>query len=424
MQEFRLDELRQLKPVNLENEARVNIRNNAVCLLDRIKAKFGEDQNRLTNFIIFLLNRCFLVAVSTPSQQSAFRVFSVMNSRGLDLQTTDIIKADLIGNIETETAQRSYNDTWETMEEILTRSGFNDLFSHIRMIYAKDKAKKTLLEEFREHVLSTISSSETFIDEIVSPFSEALATIKNCDYQSAGEADKVNANLRWLNKIDNSDWIPPAVLFLSKCLNDEDKVALFFEKLERLAAFLHLTAKDVNKRIKRYAQLISEIESSSLEPSDLIELQLSDEEKGEFKDALKSDIYKMTARRRNYLILRLDSFMSDGAATYDHSTLTIEHVLPQTVDPSSTWATDWPDEDTRLLWVHKLANLVPLNFSRNSQASNYDFDKKKDVYFRGKRRVSSFVLTTQVLNTDGWSPSVVQKRQEQLLETLKENWEL
>jgi len=53
-----------------------------------------------------------------------------MNSRGLDLQPTDIIKADVIGKIEDE-KQGEFSARWEDMEVELGRSGFNDLFSFI-----------------------------------------------------------------------------------------------------------------------------------------------------------------------------------------------------------------------------------------------------------------------------------------------------
>ena len=62
----------------------------------------------------FLLNRCFLVAVSTASQESAFRVFSVMNSRGLDLLPIDIIKSEVIGGIQ-ENERDEYTEKWENL---------------------------------------------------------------------------------------------------------------------------------------------------------------------------------------------------------------------------------------------------------------------------------------------------------------------
>ncbi|NCC37112.1 MAG: HNH endonuclease, partial [Chloroflexia bacterium] len=117
-------------------------------------------------------------------------------------------------------------------------------------------------------------------------------------------------------------------------------------------------------------------------------------------------------------------FLADGAATYDPAVLTIEHVLPQTVADGSDWAISWPDEAKRASWLHRLANLVPLTQRRNSQAQNYDFDKKKNAYFGGRQGVSSYILTTQVLSTPVWTPSVVGQRQKDLLEVLSSKWDL
>ena len=48
--------------------------------------------------------------------------------------------------------QQDYNEKWESLEIQLGRSGFNDLFGHIRMIRMKAKAKKSLQEIGRAHV--------------------------------------------------------------------------------------------------------------------------------------------------------------------------------------------------------------------------------------------------------------------------------
>lgn len=140
--------------------------------------------------------------------------------------------------------------------------------------------------------------------------------------------------------------------------------------------------------------------------------------------ALNGNIYELTARRRNYVILRLDSFMSDGGASYEPNVLTIEHVLPQTVTGDSPWLDDWPDEEMRQEWVHRIANLVPLNMKRNQQAQNYAFAIKKTAYFGGKYGQSSYALTTQVLKTDSWDPDVVKQRQRELIEVFAKSWDL
>jgi len=122
--------------------------------------------------------------------------------------------------------------------------------------------------------------------------------------------------------------------------------------------------------------------------------------------------------------LRLDSFISDGAAKYDYNIITIEHVLPQTVAAGSDWEIKWPDEDERKTWLHKLGNIILLSRRKNSQAQNYDFLTKKEHYFSTRAGVSSFALASQVLSRSDWTPSIVETRQKELLEAYKKGWDL
>lgn len=422
IQSLKLDALIDIDPSSLDNESQVNIRANAKHFVQAVADALPTPE-KLRAFVTFLLTRCYLVAVSTASQESAFRVFSVMNSRGLDLQPTDIIKADTIGKLKSENDRQIYNDKWEEMEVELTRDGFRDLFTYIRMIYAKEKSKRILLEEFRAHVLPKNSDPKIFIDDVLEPFSDALDAIRNASYSATSHAEDVNYYIKWLQRIDNSDWIPPAMLYLKEQRNKPKRVARFFELLERLAAYMHICRWNVNDRIEVYAELISDIQSGA-EPDDMSQFEFTDEDHEAFRDALDGDIYDLTPRRRNYLILRLDSFISDGAATYDPSVLTIEHVLPQTVPADSEWRTWWPDPAERKEWVHRLANLVPLNKKKNSAAQNYEFGPKCEIYFSGTKNVSSYALTSQVMKQKKWTPKVVENRQQQLLEILYENWDI
>ena len=423
IQGLRLTDLVVLDPAQVDNESQRNVRRNAEVMLQRLKATFNEDTERLCEFGAFLVQRCFLVAVSTPSQQSAFRVFSVLNSRGLDLLPTDIIKSDVIGSIN-QARQEDFTETWEELEVETGRDGFAEVFGHIRMIYAKEKARRSLLEEFRERVIAKVGSAEDLVSKVVQPYTQAYLIAKHCQYVSTSNAAEINALLKWLNRIDNSDWLPSAMKFLAEHENDAAYVHWFLRKLERLAACMHICGYDVNARIERYATLLRALENSHSMASPVPAVELTAYEQLTLRRVLQSDIYLMTARRRNYLILRLDSFLVDGAATYDPTVLTIEHVLPQTVDEGSVWATQWPNVSDRNVWLHRLANLVPLTQRRNSQAQNYDFERKKKAYFGGKQGVSSYALTTQVLNTATWTPAVVEQRQSDLLKMLSAKWEL
>lgn len=424
VQALDFEQLSGLDDNNLDNESQINIKKNSQLFLQRIEKNLENNAEDIRKFAAFLVQRCFLVAVSTTSEQSAFRVFSVMNSRGLDLQTTDIIKADIIGDLATDKERDDYNKRWEDMEARLDRDGFNDLFTYVRMIYAKERAKKSLLEEFRNHVLSRVRESEKLISEVLEPYASALKTVLDANYEAVSHAEKVNTYLRCFKRIDNSDWVPVAIRFLSRNKNAPEYVEWFFSRLERLAAYMHVCAVNRNKRITRYNKVIEALEGVHSLSNPVQAVELTETEKEEMREVLNGNVYELTPSRRNYLILRLDAFLSDGAASYDTSRLTIEHVLPQTVNDDTEWAELWPDEQLRKQWVHRIANLVPLNRSRNSQAQNYDFEKKKSAYFSGNNDVSSYVLTIQVLHSSQWTPEHLQKRQSALLEVLQENWRL
>ena len=149
---------------------------------------------------------------------SAYRIFSVLNNRGLELLPTDILKAEIIGEIPEnnciEGANRDdYTKKWENREDTLGRTAFSELFTHIRSIYKKDKQQKTLIEEFRSHVLSVEKNPGDFIDNVLIPFSNSFDIIKKAAFKSTENANEVNKSIKWLLRIDNVDWIPPAILF-------------------------------------------------------------------------------------------------------------------------------------------------------------------------------------------------------------------
>ena len=125
-----------------------------------------------------------------------------------------------------------------------------------------------------------------------------------------------------------------------------------------------------------------------------------------------------------YVLLRLDSALSQGQATYNYPIITVEHVLPQTPAKGSKWLNWYADDLTRARYTNRLSNLVLLARKKNSQAQNFEFDVKKKKYFTTAQGISPFVLTTQVLGENEWTTTVQDNRQEELVATLKTNWEL
>ena len=408
------------------DETKKHIKENCELLEEKIKNAFTNEKE-IYQFAAFLIQSCYLITVSTDDESSAFKVFSVMNCRGLDLTNADRIKPEVIGKIPPQ-QQQDYTDKWETLETSVTRDKFDDIFAFIRMIYAKTKSKRNILDEFREIVLNRFDDKIVFMDQVLEPYVRAYMIITQKNYKSNSNAEQVNKYLLWLNKIDDSDWLPVAMQFMSKYEDDSEYVLWFVKKLERLAAYLHITAKNVNKRIERYSRILDELEghSNHSQTDPIKSIELSENEKKDFEDILNGEIYdNLTSKRRNYLILRLNSFVSDIENQWiDTNVLTIEHVLPQTIPEKSEWEKVWHDEKKRAFWLNRIANLVPLTRCKNSEAQNYDFAKKKIKYFTGKKGTSSFPLTTQVMNESNWTPETVEKRQKELIKILMEKWEL
>jgi translation initiation factor 2 beta subunit (eIF-2beta)/eIF-5 len=170
------------------------------------------DPDERTLMGAFIIQHCYLVVVSTSDMTSAYRIFSVMNDRGLDLSVTDILKAEIIGGILISTEQRAYADKWEDIEQELGRDRFGALFTHIRSVYAKAKQRRALQEEFREYVLKQHTATD-FIDKMLDQYGDVYKTILGLSDGMVDHGGQASVYLEHLRRLDNDDWIPPAMAF-------------------------------------------------------------------------------------------------------------------------------------------------------------------------------------------------------------------
>lgn len=419
-----MDKLKHLSPVGL-SDSQQNIKENGLRFLCYLQ-KLPESQRvRLARFIV---TRCFLVVVSTPDLDSAYRIFSILNDRGLDLSLPDILKAEIIGKIP-ENQQETYTAKWEDTEEALGRKIFENLFAHIRTIYRKVKPGESVLKEVHQHVRPT-DNPQQFIDKILCPFADAFYEIENLTYQAERRSEKVNELFKWLNRIDNSNWVPPAILYLSHNYDNADTLEHFFTDLERLAAGLMVKRANINERIERYSRLLTAIERGDNLFSFDSSLQLNPEERSCILKILNSDLY-LIQKIRLYILLRLDNkllanTLLNPKVSYDFSSITIEHVLPQNPAKFSEWETLFSSQQERDNYVHRLGNLVLLSRKKNGEAQNFKFERKKKTYFSTQKDalISPFALTTQVLKEQEWTPEVIDRRQKELMGVLKKVWRL
>jgi hypothetical protein len=416
VQDGKIAELVALHDGALMNDAQKHIRDNALALREVLKE--WSDQRR-TDLGRLLSNRTYLVAVSTSDLASAHRIFNVMNSRGLDLSPTDIFKSDVIGALSDDVSE-SYSRKWEDAEDALGRSAFQELFLHIRVIFAKTRAQKELLQEFPEQVLNQFLPDKTaqFVDEVLLPYAEAYQVIQNESYAWPSGADIVNDWLRRLNQFDNNDWKPVALWAIREYGDDPESLTNILAKLENLTAMMLIRRVYTTPRAIRFAGLMKDLDGGV--GAAAADFDISDSEKRATLQLLRGHLYEMTAVRK-YVLLRLNELLASAPVRFNPKIITVEHVLPQHPREGSRWAEDFtPDE--RAYWVHRLANLVLLDKRKNSEAQNFDFEEKKSRYFRSSSGVTPFMVTMEVFDTPEWTPQVLRAREDRLIQLLAAAW--
>ena len=471
------------------SEVEQRIRCNAQWFVDCLSKQSPDTLKRLYQY---LMQCCTLVVVSTPDLDSAYRIFGVMNSRGLDLSATDVLKSDIIGKLPKH-LQDIYTAKWEDEEERMGRERFIALFSHIRTIYLKAKSQATLLKDFRENVHALRDAiqhqPQQLMDDVILPMAEDFEQISTSQFSSTQHVDAINNHLQWLNRLEFQDWVPPTLAFLAQHRNEPVQVLAFLADLERLAYSMLLRRDNVNQRIRRFAEITKSIEGSNPDfwteqrladsntnalshnkqvdkiqalyeagdvagleafkagsntygqiqnrlaekvlaalkhgiPLTADPLQLTDEEKTDTQAVLNGELYgKLPTRALTVVLKRIDQLLSNQNATYSGD-VSIEHVLPQNPAAGSEWLAWIPEGTVRAHWVHRLGNLVLLSRNKNSEAQNYDFDKKKKKYFTGRSGVINFALTTQVTIHSTWNEATLQARHDDLLAKFVTHWRL
>lgn len=416
--------LNALPPMAL-SESQRNIRDNALAFLERLQHLSEQERIRLGEFLV---NNCFVVVVSTADFDTAYRIFSVLNGRGRNLSYADLLKAEIIGDVPTE-EQEAYANKWEEIEVLLGSEHFENLLTLIRILSDGARMHKNLLEEFRTYVYPNLMAqrkmtAQQLIDRLLQPYGHILHAIHTANAQEMLYAPEIERMLQWLNRLSHKEWLPVALQYWGRNKNNPALLLRFLKDLDRLSVGLLLMNMSLSKRTERYHRVQMTIKENNDVYASTSPLQLTENEQHNIYRTLNGNLYvNVNASLCKYILLRLDALLSDGSASYNFPTISVEHVLPQKPAPHSEW-TRWFSTDSHNRYVHRLGNLVLLSRQKNYDANNYDFAKKKSVYFSDRRGTSPFALTSQVLHTHEWTPEVVQRRQDELVNTLAHHWSL
>jgi hypothetical protein len=382
-----------------------------------------KERNDIKELVKYLLTKVYFVYIKTSDRSSAFRLFSVLNSRGLALDPVDLLKSDSLSEIDEPSKRVNYAQKWRKIEDTLGREELNNLIAYVRTMNAKTKAQLGMYDEFKklfkEGKLAKGASFVDYLDKI------------NIIYQNQVLDEKIDINnLKLKNEykvivgtmvkfVPFSDWIPVLLSFLYKFYQTDSSVE-FLKFLERKIIVEWAVGKTPTERItslNKVIQLIDENENSQEVFSKLL-ADNSEQTKSQFVSKLNDNgfYYLSGGKLAKYLLLVIDRQYWE-LENFDGyiGTVTVEHILPQTPDNKSEWYLKF-NEEQRANLINSLGNLTLLSQRKNSAAQNYEFSKKKNEYF-GPRE-TRFKITQKLKDYPEWTVDSINERQKEFVQIL------
>ena len=380
--------------------------------LEAIDAFIGRhDQKILRLFANFLLTKVYVVFVTTASWQSAYRLFNVLNARGMVLSNADLIKNMLFARLSGETRHSTeLEEAWLTLEEQIGIDRFDRFLGHHRSAIVAVKARKSLHEEY-EPMVEAADTPFAFLKALNSSAKNYLRILHN-EFEGAA----VRRSLCSLHRVAFEEWIPPLLAFLNEPV-DELPEQEFIDMLERITYHNWIRRLAFTARLTVYFQLINAIRArKSAEEVKAIFHQNSQND--EFLSLLDGEVYGKPFAQA--LLLRLEEAYQDESVTKDYSgRITIEHVLPQALK-DDYWRERFSEDDHRR-WLHRLGNLALLAGSKNYKAQYFDFERKKKIYSERNSKVS-FDTTKQILDQNDWGTDEIATRHDEMVAAAEAIW--
>jgi hypothetical protein len=366
-------------------------------------------------FVGFLLNNALFIYVSTEDLDDAFRLFTILNDRGIPLSNSDILKAKNLGAITGEKDRGKWAEYWEEVEGEMGRDEFDRFLSLVRTIYVKDKAREGLLKEFDERIYGSkppllALGSDTF---------EAVKAYKDA-YDEAIQFDDLPATLgnAYRNRINvmrrglpSTDWIPPVLAWYRKF--KAQKLLDLIERIDNKFSADWIVQLTPTQRISNMNDVLKAIDAAKV-PDDVLASKVFDFDGKQLATLLDGAIYGR--RFAKYVLLRLEYLLASHAAPLNlPDEISVEHILPQTPGKTSQWIKDFKEEQ-REAWLHRLGNLMLLSRRKNTSLGNLDFADKRVRYFED--RVESLPNSQRLLATTTFALTDLEFRHKDLLERL------
>lgn len=400
--------------VNYHEDTNISVSNMAKAI--STMHTIFENKENLESFAVFLLNNVLFIYVSTDNTEDAFRLFTILNDRGIPLSNADILKSINIGEIGEEDLDE-YSKHWEYLEEKYHK-GFDRFLSFVRTILLKNKPSSNLLDEYEKNIYqkNILKKGKNTIDFLIELDGIYDKIIDLNDENLSNEYK----NLVTIMKLGlhSDEWIPTVLSYFLKF--EYYNLDEFIKKLEYKFVGDLMSNVSPSKRRENLNNIIKTIEIVSKENMHILfeNRELFDIDKNIFRKNINGDIYGK--KYTKYLLLKMEYLMNDNSVYLsNYKEISIEHVLPQNPLKKSHWRRDFTEEQ-RKLWTNKLSNLVLISNKKNVKLANLDFKKKKEEYL--KNRMDVFNSSKIFLDKSSkWDETTLRNRQNMMVNMLINN---
>ncbi|MCQ2746780.1 DUF262 and DUF1524 domain-containing protein [Helicobacter pylori] len=348
-------------------------------------------------------------------------IFESMNSKGIELTQTDLIRNYIVMETEVEKQKDFYNQYWRAMEEDFKQNEtlFNRFVRHYLTIkIGKIPNEKRVYEAFKDYR----QKEGIGIEDLLKDLKKYCGYF--CQIAFKKEADKgLNKALSFLVDLE-MDVIYPLLLELYSdysdgVLSNQDFIPIIAltESYICRRAVCGLGTNSLNKVFPFVTKKINKdqyLESIKVHFGYLTEKQRfpnNDEFKEHF---ITIDFYRF--KKKKYFFERLEKF--DTEEPVDTQKCTIEHIMPQIL--TEEWKRDLGENFQAIhdKYLHTIGNLTLTGY--NKEYSNNSFQKKRDMEKGFKQ--SPLRLNQSLKNLESFGGKEIEKRANDLADWALKIW--
>ncbi|PUD54578.1 hypothetical protein C2R57_06610 [Helicobacter pylori] len=348
-------------------------------------------------------------------------IFESMNSKGIELTQTDLIRNYIVMETEVEKQESFYNQYWRAMEEDFKQNEtlFNRFVRHYLTIKTgKIPNEKRVYEAFKDYQ----QKEGIEIEDLLKDLQKYCGYF--CQIAFKKEADKdLNKALSFLVDLE-MDVIYPLLLELYSDYSDgvlskQDFIPIIYltESYICRRAVCGLGTNSLNKVFPFVTKKINKdqyLESIKVHFGYLTEKQRfpnNDEFKEHF---ITIDFYHF--QKREYFLERLENFeRKERVYTHEYTT---EHIMPQTLEEE--WERDLGKNFQAIhdKYLHTIGNLTLTGY--NKEYSNKSFQEKRDMEKGFKQ--SPLKLNQSLKDLESFGEKEIEKRANDLADWALKIW--